>query len=79
MKPLIYRHTTCRNNNEVTTIYILGLPVFRSVYVGSEERKCKPCGFTAYASDAPVEDCEDDTEDYDDNEQFIILPYGKET
>lgn len=78
IKPVICKHTKETKRGEVTTITVFGVPVFRSVYVGAEEKKARPCGFTAYTSDAPVEDCEDDTEDDDDDEQFIILPYGKE-
>ena len=79
MKPVICKYTKETKRGEVTTITVFGVPVFRSVYVGAEEKKRTPCGFTAYASDAPVEDCDDDdAEDDDEDEQFIILPYGKE-
>lgn len=79
MKPVICKHTKETKRGEVTTITVFGVPVFRSIYVGTEEKKVRPCGFTAYASDAPVEDCnDDDAEDDDEDEQFIILPYGKE-
>jgi hypothetical protein len=78
MKPVICKHTKETKRGEVTTITVFGVPVFRSVYVGAEVKKIRPCGFTAYASDAPVEDNDDDTEDDDDDEQFIILPYDKE-
>lgn len=79
MKSIIYKHTKETKCGEVTQLYVFGVPVFRSVYVGTEEKKRTPCGFTAYASDAPAEDCDDDdAEDDDDDEHFIILPYGKE-
>lgn len=77
MKSVICKHTKETNHGEVTTLYILGVPVFRSVYVYAEDKPRRAVGFTAYASEAPVED-EDDTDEDDDDEQFIILPYGKE-
>ena len=79
IKSVICKCTKETKRGEVTTITVFGVLIFRSVYVGTEEKKRTPCGFTAYASDAPVEDCDDDeAEDDDDDEQFIILPYGKE-
>lgn len=77
MKSVICKHTKETNQGEVTTLYILGVPVFRSVYVCAEDKPRRAVGFTAYASEAPVED-EDDKDEDDDDEQFIILPYGKE-
>ena len=70
MKPVICKYTKETKSGEVTTLYIFGVPVFRSIYVGAEDN----------ASDAPAEDCEEVEEDDDDeeDEQFIILPYGKE-
>lgn len=55
MKSLIYRHTTYRDNNEVTTIYILGMPVFKRVINDTEDRPRRSCGFQVFASDAPTE------------------------
>lgn len=78
MKSLIYRHTKCHNNDEVTTYYFLGVPVFKRVIIDTEDKPRRACGFTALASDAPVEDCDDDDAEDDEDEQFIILPYGKE-
>ena len=80
MKSLIYRHTTYKNNREVTTIYVLGVPVFKRVIIDTEDRQRRACGFTAYASEAPAEDCKaaDEDDDDEEDEQFIILPYGKE-
>ena len=80
MKPVICKYTKETKSGEVTTLYIFGVPVFRSIYVGAEDKVRRACGFTAYASDAPAEDCEEADEDDDDeeDEQFIILPYGKE-
>ena len=80
MKSLIYRHTTYKNNREVTTIYVLGVSVFKRVIIDTEDRPRRACGFNVFASDAPAEDCEAADEDDDDeaDEQFIILPYGKE-
>ena len=78
MKSIICKHIKETKHGEVTTITVFGVPVYRSVYVGAEEKKVRPCGFTAYASDAPAEDSEDDDAEDDDDEQFIILPYGKE-
>lgn len=75
MKSLIYRHTTYRDNNEETTIYILGVPVFKRVINDTEDKPRRSCGFITYASDAPVDD-EQDTDE--DDEQYIILPDGKE-
>lgn len=75
MKSLIYQHTTCRDNNEETTIYILGVPVFKRVFIDTEDKSRRSCGFTTYASDSPVDD-EQDTDE--DDEQYIILPDGKE-
>ena len=76
MKPVICKYTKETKSGEVTTLYI----VFRSIYVGAEDKARRACGFTAYASDAPAEDCEEAEEDDDEeeDEQFIILPYGKE-
>ena len=80
MKSLIYRHTTYKNNREVTTIYVLGVPVFKRVIIDTEDRPRRACGFNVFASDAPSEDCEaaDEDDDDEEDEQFIILPYGKE-
>lgn len=78
MKSLIYRHTTYKNNREVTTIYVLGVPVFKRVIIDTEDRPRRACGFNVFASDAPTEVDDDDTENDDDDEQFIILPHGKE-
>lgn len=80
MKSLIYRHTTYKNNREVTTIYVLGVPVFKRVIIDTEDRPRRACGFNVFASDAPAEDCDaaDEDDDDEEDEQFIILPYGKE-
>lgn len=75
MKSVICKLTKETKQGEVTTLYILGVPVFRSVYVCAEDKPRRAVGFTAYASDAPEEDIDDEE---DDDEQFIILPYGKE-
>ena len=75
MKSVICKLTKETKQGEVTTLYILGVPVFRSVYVCAEDKPRRAVGFTAYASDAPEEDSYDEEED---DEQFIILPYGKE-
>lgn len=75
MKSIICKHTKETKCGEVTQLYVFGIPVFRSVYVGTEDKPRRPCGFTTYASDAPVDE-EQDTDE--DDEQFIILPYGKE-
>ena len=77
MKSIICKHPKETKFGEVTQLYVFGVSVFRSVYVGAEEKTRRPCGFITYASDAPVED-EDDADEDDDDEQFIILPYGKE-
>lgn len=77
MKSLIYRHTTCRDNNEETTIYIFGVPVFKRVFSVDEDKLRRSCGFTTYASDSPVDD-EQVADADEDDEQYIILPYGKE-
>lgn len=74
MKSVICKHTKETNKGEVTTLYILGVPVFRSVYVCAEDKPRRAVGFTSYASYAP----EEDSDDEEDDEQFIILPYGKE-
>ena len=52
MKSLIYRHTTYKNNREVTTIYVLGVSVFKRVIIDTEDRPRRACGFTVFASDA---------------------------
>ena len=79
MKPVICKYTKETKSGEVTTLYIFGVPVFRSVYVGTEDKAHRAIGFTSYASDAPAEDGDDDAdEEDDDDEQFIILPYGKD-
>lgn len=79
MKSFIYRHTTYKTGREATTIYILGVPVLKRVVIDTEDRPHRACGFTIYASDASVNNGEDDEADEDDgDEQFIILPYGKE-
>lgn len=75
MKSVICKLTKETKQGEVTTLYILGVPVFRSVYVCAEDKPRRAVGFTAYASDAHEEDSDDEE---DDDEQFIILPYGKE-
>ena len=75
MKSVICKHTKETKQGEVTTLYILGVPVFRSVYVCAEYKPRRAVGFTAYTSYAPEEDSDDEE---DDDEQFIILPYGKE-
>lgn len=75
MKPVICKHTKVTKSGEVTTLYVFGVPVFRKIYADAEDKKRRAIGFTSYASDAPTE-YSDDAED--DDEQFIILPYGKE-
>lgn len=79
MKSFAYRHSTYEAGRETTTIRVLGVPIFKRVIIDTEDRPRRACGFTVYASDAPVDNGEDDTADGDDDdEQFIILPYGKE-
>lgn len=79
MKSFVYRHSTYEAGRETTTIRILGVPIFKRVIIDTEDRPRRACGFTVYASDAPVDNGEDVTADGDDgDEQFIILPYGKE-
>lgn len=79
MKSFIYRHSAYEAGRETTTISFFGIPVFKRVIINTEDRPHRACGFTIYASDAPVDNGEDDTADGDDDdEQFIILPYGKE-
>ncbi len=53
MKLLIYRHTTYANSREVTTIYILGVPIFKRVIIDKEDKHHRACGFNVFASDAP--------------------------
>lgn len=77
MKSFVYRHSTYEVGRETTTISVFGIPIFKRVIIDTEDRPRRACGFTGYASDAPVDNGEDDAADEDD-EQFIILPYGKE-
>lgn len=66
MKSLIYRHTTYKNNREVTTIYVLGVSVFKRVIIDTEDRPRRACGFNVFASDAPGH-FESDFDDEDDD------------
>jgi len=66
MKSLIYRHTTYKNNREVTTIYVLGVPAFKRVIIDTEDRPRRACGFNVFASDAPGH-FESDFDDEDDD------------
>lgn len=66
MKSLIYRHTTYKNNREVTTIYVLDVPVFKRVIIDTEDRPRRACGFNVFASDAPGH-FESDFDDEDDD------------
>lgn len=66
MKSLIYRHTTYKNNREATTIYVLGVPVFKRVIIDTEDRPRRACGFNVFASDAPGH-FESDFDDEDDD------------
>lgn len=68
MKSLIYRHTIFQNEREVTTIYILGVPVFKRVIIDKEDRPRRTCGFNVFASDAPGY-FESDFDDEEDNDQ----------
>lgn len=66
MKSLIYRHTVFQKEREITTIYILGVPVFKRVIIDTEDRPRRACGFNVFASDAPghfPSDFDDDEED----------------
>lgn len=53
MKSLIYRHTSYRNNREVTTLYILGVPIFKRVVIEADERPRRICGFNVFHTEAP--------------------------
>lgn len=53
MKSLIYRHTTYANSREVTTIFILGVPIFKRVIIDKGDKPRRACGFNVFASDAP--------------------------
>lgn len=76
MQSLIYRHTTAGEGLETTTLYILGLPVFRHTHIWDKEEARKPCGFQYYGGgDLPANDVSD--EDDEDLETFVIEPYGK--
>ena len=69
MKSLIYRHTAYKNNSEVTTIYILGVPVFKRVIIDTEDRPRRACGFNVLPSDAPghfASEFDDEDEDTDE-------------
>lgn len=74
MKSLIYRHTTYKNNREETSIYVLGVPVFKRVVIDTEDRPRRACGFQVFASEAPTE-VEDDYYFPDETE---LKHHGKE-
>lgn len=78
MKSFVYRHSTYEAGRETTTISVLGIPIFKRVIIDTEDRPRRACGFTVYASDAPVDNGEEAADGDDDDEQYIILPYGKE-
>lgn len=75
MQSLMYRHTTVRGVIETTTLYIVGVPIYRHRCICEQEGARKPCGFQYYGGrDAPVDDEQED----EDFEPYIIEPYGKE-
>lgn len=74
MKSFIYRHTTYRDNNEVTTIYIFGVSIFKRVVIDIEDRQRRTCGFQVFASDAPTEV----EEDYYFPDETELKHHGKE-
>lgn len=75
MQSLIYRHTTVRGVVETTTLYIFGVPIYRHKFIGDDAEARKPCGFQIYGGgDGSVDDEPEDEEDF---ETFIIEPYGK--
>ena len=78
MKSFVYRHSTYEAGRETTTISVLGISVFKRVIIDTEDRPRRACGFTVYASASPVDNGEEAADGDDDDEQYIILPYGKE-
>lgn len=61
---------------KTTTLYIFGVPIYRHKFIGEDDAEVRrPCGFEIYGGgDCPVDDEPEDDEDF---ETFIIEPYGK--
>lgn len=68
MTAIIHRQTTYTDNNEVTTIRVFGVTVFKRVIIDTDERSRRECGFNVFPYDAPghfVGDFDDDSDTTD--------------
>lgn len=66
MKSLIYRHTTFEKQCETSTLYVFGVPIFKTVTIDKDDVKHRPIGFTVYKSEAP---CHTEDDDYFDDDE----------
>lgn len=68
MTAIIHRQTKYTDNNEVTTIRVFGVTVFKRVIIDTDEHPRRQCGFNVFPSDAPghfVGDFDDDSDTND--------------